>query len=206
MARRSDHSREELYELAMKAARKIVEADSFRALTARNVADEIGYSPGTLYNLFKNLDDLVLHVNGRTLDDLYERLAMVPPSGDAEADIDNLLDGYLGFISDHPALWHMLFNYTLTDGDQVPDWYDHKVQRLLGIVEDMLAPLFGRADTGDQVSAARVLWAGLHGITALSETGKLNLVTHQSAREMARSLAANFIAGLKARGITSADR
>ena len=43
MARRTDHSREELYENALAAAQNIVETDGFRALTARNVADAIGY-------------------------------------------------------------------------------------------------------------------------------------------------------------------
>ena len=75
MARRADHSREELYDNALAAAQRIVETDGFRALTARSVADAIGYSPGTLYNLFENLDDLIIHLNGRTLDALYDRLA-----------------------------------------------------------------------------------------------------------------------------------
>lgn len=199
MARRSDHSREELYELAMQASCGIVEADGFRALTARNVADIIGYSPGTLYNLFENLDDLIMHVNGRTLDELHDRLAAVTPKGDAEADIDKLLDCYLGFIDDHPGLWHMLFNYSVSDGYEIPDWYERKVQRLLGIVETTLSPLFGGAGDGELANATRTLWAGLHGITALSQAGKLNLVTGQSVRDMAHSLAGNFVAGVRAR-------
>lgn len=67
MARRPDHSRDELYALAMNAARGIVERDGIRGLTARNIATAIGYSPGTLYNLFDNLDDLALQINGATL-------------------------------------------------------------------------------------------------------------------------------------------
>lgn len=199
MARRSDHSREELYELAIQAARKIIEQDGYRALTARNVADAIGYSPGTLYNLFNNLDDMVMHVNGRTLDDLHDRFAGVTPLGEAERDIGMLLDCYLGFIEEHPGLWHMLLNYTLTDGYEIPDWYDRKIQRLLALVEGALAPLFGAAEEEELAGATRVLWAGLHGITALSEAGKLNLVTGQSVREMAVSLVTNYVAGIRAR-------
>ena len=58
MARRSDHSRDELYELALVAARRIIEDGGYRALTARKVADHMGYSPGTLYNVFAGLDDV----------------------------------------------------------------------------------------------------------------------------------------------------
>ena len=57
MARRSDHSREELYELALEKAGEIAEKEGLRGLTARGVAREIGYTIGTLYNIFEDLDD-----------------------------------------------------------------------------------------------------------------------------------------------------
>lgn len=104
-----------------------------------------------------------------------------------------------GFIDDHPGLWHMLFNYSVSDGYEILDWYERKVQRLLGIVETTLSPLFGGAGDGELANATRTLWAGLHGITALSQAGKLNLVTGQSVRDMAHSLAGNFVAGVRAR-------
>ena len=47
MARRSDHSREELYDLALSAAREIAEAEGLRGLTARRIAEKIGYTPGS---------------------------------------------------------------------------------------------------------------------------------------------------------------
>jgi hypothetical protein len=43
MGRRSDHSQDELYEMALAAARGIIEVNGLRALTARNVADVMGY-------------------------------------------------------------------------------------------------------------------------------------------------------------------
>ncbi len=70
MARRSDHSRDELYDMALEAARQIAEKEGLRGLKARGIAREIGYTIGTLYNLFEDLDDLIVHLNGRTLDAL----------------------------------------------------------------------------------------------------------------------------------------
>ena len=81
MARRNDHSREELYQLALGAARDIAEAEGLRGLTARRIAAEIGYSVGTLYNVFVNLDDLIIHLNGSTLDQLYKALSQGSRSG-----------------------------------------------------------------------------------------------------------------------------
>jgi len=198
MARRSDHSREELYELAMQAARRIVEVDGFRGLTARNVADAIGYSPGTLYNVFENLDDMIVHLNGRTLDELHAALAFASLKGDPTSDIRLLLDVYLGYLEKHPHLWKMLFEFSLPDGRELPDWYELKVSKVLGLVEKALAPLFTADEVQEKRNAASVLWAGLHGICSLSDTGKLQVVTTQSVPDMAESLTTNFIAGLSA--------
>lgn len=75
MARRSDHSREEIRAMALAAAQQIVTEQGFAALNARKIASAIGYTVGTLYLVFKNLDDLFLQLNARTLDDLHAALA-----------------------------------------------------------------------------------------------------------------------------------
>ena len=72
MGRRSDHSREDLRVLTLEAARRLLCAHGLEGLTARRVAAEIGYTPGTLYNIFENLDDLILHVTAGALDGLGE--------------------------------------------------------------------------------------------------------------------------------------
>jgi len=201
MARRSDHSREQLYDLALDAAEAIVEADGLRALTARNIAEAIGYSPGTLYNLFANLDEMILHLKGRTLERLHDRLAVTVLSGDAEADIKRLLDGYLDFLKVHPHLWRVMFEHALPDSVSLPDWYTRKVEAVLALVETALAPLFDEADADVRddrcADAARILWAGLHGICSLAEAGKLQVVSNRPLRQMAEGLVENFVAGLR---------
>ena len=72
MARRADHTREELHRMALDAAREIVDAEGLRGIKARKIMDKIGYTVGTLYQLFDDLDDLIVHMNTETLDALYE--------------------------------------------------------------------------------------------------------------------------------------
>ena len=50
--------------------REIVEYKGFSGLSARKVVREIGYTVGTLYNVFDNFTELVCHTNSNTLDDL----------------------------------------------------------------------------------------------------------------------------------------
>jgi len=197
MARRSDHNRDELYDIALTAAKIIVEKDGITALTARNVASAIGYSPGTLYNLFDNLDGLTLHLNGRTLDRLYNRLSTVTLKGNPETDTQSLLDGYLGFLKESPNLWRTLFEHTLPAGQVLPDWYTVKINRLMALIASALAPLLKAEDAAETDQAARILWASLHGICSLSDAGKLDVVTTQTVTQMAKELTKHFVTGLK---------
>ena len=48
--------------------------------------------------------------------------------------------------------------------------------------------------------AARVLWAGVHGITSLSTTDKLSIVTTEAAGSLVADLVATYLAGLRASG------
>ena len=104
MGRRSDHTREELHELALDAAERIIEEEGLKSLTVRRVASAIGYSHGTLYNVFADLDDLIVHLNGRTLDALYEALKDIPVEGEPEAALMQLSKGYIAFSRSHRNL------------------------------------------------------------------------------------------------------
>ena len=70
MGRRNEHSRQQIKERAIRAGREIIESKGFSGLSARKVAGKIGYTVGTLYNVFDNFTDLICHINSETLDDL----------------------------------------------------------------------------------------------------------------------------------------
>ena len=172
MARRSDHSRQQLSEMSLKAARKIVGEDGLQALTARRVASAINYSPGTLYNVFEDLDDLIIHLNACTLDELYSELSSTAMTGDPVLDLRELLKRYLGYLDANRNLWDVLFDHKVPVDRVVPDWYRAKVAKVLGLIERALSPLFPDGDQKACANAAGVLWASLHGICSLGGAGK----------------------------------
>ncbi len=195
MARRSDHSREELYAMALAAAREIAEKEGLRGLKARRIAREIGYTVGTLYNVFENLDDLIVHLNGTTLDALHKSCAPPPPEDEPEAALRTLARAYIRFTSNHPNLWGMLFEPTAPHGEQLPDWYHEKVRRLFELPERALASLFPQGQEAQRHHSARVLWSGLHGICSLARAGALPKTESETA--LADSLITNYVTGLR---------
>ena len=202
MARRSDHTRGELKDMALAAAGEIAEAEGWRGLTARKVAGRIGYSVGTLYNVFGTLDDLIIAVNGVTLDSLFEHLKAATGKTGAdtpEVALRALAAAYVAFIDRHPHLWDILFEHRLPPGRTLPSWYDGKLAQLLGLLEEALAPLFDESERAERIRAARVLWCSMHGISSLARSGKLGIITGETVTSMSDQLIASYTAGLRVR-------
>jgi len=60
--------------------------------------------------------------------------------------------------------------------------------------------LFAPGREADRQRAARVLWAGVHGITSLSTADKLSVVTTESANRLIDDLVVTYLAGLACGG------
>ncbi len=198
MARRSDHSREELHELVLATATEIAEKDGLRGLTARGIAREIGYTIGTIYNHFDDLDDVIVQLNGRTLDTLHEAMAAIPLDGEPEERANALAGGYMAFVRSHPNLWSVIFEHHLPEERTLPDWHAEKVLGLLGLIEAALAPLFPPGEEAERLHTARVLWSSVHGICSLAVADKL--AESETVAIMVRSLIENYLAGLRGHG------
>jgi AcrR family transcriptional regulator len=198
MGRRSAHTPQELRELILNAAQDIIEVQGLAGLSAREIARRIGYSPGTIYNMFENLDDVVLNVESRVLDSLDARLTAILNDGDASNRVGRLAHAYLAFTHEKPRLWNLLFEHHMPAQTDLPPWYQQKLEGLMARVEEALAPLFGAGREADRQRAARVLWAGVHGITSLSTADKLSVVTTETAGRLIDDLIGTYLAGLKA--------
>jgi AcrR family transcriptional regulator len=196
MGRRSDHARDEIYEMILSAAEEIVAESGLRGLNIRRIATKIGYSVGTIYNLFANEDDIVVQLNGRTLDGLHAALTAVPARRTTAGSVQALAAAYLAYTQAHINCWNALFEHRLPAGHDLPPWYDEKIRGLLAIVEVPMDPLFGPRRRRQRLQAARGLWCGLHGICSLASGGKLGLITDQSVADMVKAFVATYLRGL----------
>lgn len=207
MARRSDHTREELKDMIATAAWTIVGAEGWEGLTARRVAAAIGYVPGTIYNIYGSMDDLYVDVNGRTLDMLYDVLAgtAAHAGGDPAANMKAMATLYMAFAQEHRPHWLMLFSHQMPDGKKPDDAFQQKMERIFEPLELLMTPLFKAAQQDRRKMAARLLWSSVHGLCFLRETGKIHLVGDDTPAAMADYLIDTFVAGLR-QGTAAARR
>lgn len=196
MARRSDHTREELREMTISEGSTLLAEGGLARFSARGLAVRIGYTVGTLYNVFDDYDDMLLHINARTLDDLYQALEGVSASSRTpQAALKALTLAYLAFAKAHTHRWRTLFAHHMADGRMVPEWYEQKLAALFMLVEEPLHALIGDA----AVVEARALWAAIHGVCALGVDGKLALPgVCANMDEAALLLLERYLAGARA--------
>lgn len=195
MARRSDHSRGEIREMAVRAAVHIIDAEGARALTARRVAEEIGYTAGTLYQVFENVDHIILTVNGRTLAALHTELAAsVRACRTPESCIRAMGRAYIDFSREYPARFTLIFEHKMADRE-IPPAYREQIGALFALVEEVLAARTGLAPALRR-RAARALWCGVHGVTMLGLTGKLRFAGNLSEEALSDSLVSGYLRGI----------
>ncbi|WP_416897197.1 MAG: TetR/AcrR family transcriptional regulator [Minwuia sp.] len=186
MARRADHSHDEIRAMAVDAAARMIADDGLENLKLRGIAREIGYAPGTLYNVFDSFDELMMRVNAETVDALVAELEAAEHDG-APPDLLDLLAVYGGFAQRHGNRWKAVFDYSLADPTNAPDWYVAKLNAGLAVVERAVARIAGDNPAEAPAETARVLWAGLHGIFSLGAEGNLAIVSRQDTDTLART-------------------
>jgi AcrR family transcriptional regulator len=88
------------------AAADIIEARGQIALSAREIAAACHISPGTIYNYFANIEEIVHGVRDQVLKDLITALRGSHPK--RPPTIQTLARRYLAFAMERPHLWAML--------------------------------------------------------------------------------------------------
>jgi len=196
MARRSDHSRQEIQAMAIEAAIEVLNTEGPGSLSTRKVAKAIGYTVGTLYLVFKNIDELILQVNAATLDDLQSGIIAVSQDQlDPVATLKAMALAYLHYAQDNFARWSLLFTWRLPEGEPVPEWFDAKVTAVFDKVKVPLQEIC--PDCADQIylQATREIWSGVHGACDLGLNGKLAFGGEFKPDTLIESLVENYLVG-----------
>lgn len=141
----------------------------FADFSGREVAKRIGYSIGTIHNLFGNVDGLVTAINTATLgqwaDALEARLAQQP-----EDRIAALVEAYFQFARDNPRRWTAIYDHRPAGETLTPEQEDMR-GRLMRIVVGEVATALDRAPDEAIGTLARSLVATVHGHCSFAITG-----------------------------------
>ena len=189
-----------LREALASSALRIISERGYQALRARDVAEAVGCALGAIYNVFTDLDALILAVKERTLDileaEMIERIGSAENLflGDmsmarvvAERRLQKLAEFYLTFAAEQPRLWQAVFEHRSPDAI-VPDTYMVKLEGVLRYVERPLEVLAPELSSTERQLWARALFSAIHGVVALGMDQKLGPLTAESLKWQVETL------------------
>lgn len=174
-AERREQGKLELRQTILEAATKLFELKGYEGFSLRQVAEEIGYSPTTIYLYFKDKDDLLLNVAydgfklfGESLEEGYRSrdhpLQRLHAVGWA----------YFEFAMSHPVHYRLMFMQRGEFLKRKPEGYDSVIdsfavlERVIG--EAIEANIMIK---GDVRAFAAVIWASVHGVVSLALVDQL---------------------------------
>jgi AcrR family transcriptional regulator len=169
--RRREQQKEELYQTILVAAGDIFLKRGYEEFSLRQVAESIGYSPGTIYLYFDNKDDLLRALAEQGFADFSQMLHAAGSSSDDSVErMRALALGYVRFGLQNPAFYRLIFMerpdfFVHETLENAPKWEEtFAVWR--GIMDDAIRAGKIRAD--DPLKTSDAIWSMLHGIVALA--------------------------------------
>ncbi|MCG7489387.1 WHG domain-containing protein [Vibrio sp. Of14-4] len=194
MARRNDHTREELISITLNTVKDFLNDNSYHELSLRKVANMIGYVPSTLVNVFGSYNLLLLHAVAQTLDELAnEAKSVVEQSPDTKTALYQLAYCYHDFAKKHPHRWQLIFEHNM-NGEVLPEWQAERIANMTGMLEQLLSHLAPQRTKQEVLQASRVLWSGVHGITLLSVDDKFFAAEPIDGKKLIDNLLSSYIA------------
>lgn len=195
---RRDAERVRLRDELLAVAERLLQANGYVGFSLRQVAEETGYTPTTIYRYFKDRDDLLTAVLNKWFDKFARVLDAADRSGTAPR--DRLLAqaaAYLRFAVEHPAVYRVMFLERMDIG-VLPDGGSFETDPAFGVLMRAAKALHDEGGTGglDAMAAAMVMWAGVHGVAAMAVCSEM--LDGIGAERLGMLVASNTLTGFSA--------
>lgn len=152
-----------------------MEEAGFARFSAREVAKRIGYSIGTIYNVFGSHELLILAINGQTLDLWLEylkaRLGQVTDNR-----LHAAIDAYFEFAQTWRQTWAALYDFRLPEDMPTPEFYQNKLTAIVDVVVREVAAELPDEHADKAQALARSLLATVHGHCFFTLNGTFSLL------------------------------
>ncbi|MCF6232072.1 MAG: TetR/AcrR family transcriptional regulator [Rhodobacteraceae bacterium] len=191
MSEKTEKRKQDLRERLTDAAHIRIERDGFRALRARDLARDAGCALGAIYNVFNDLNAIVLAVNGITFRRLGATVAQSVKGADTQSPNQRLIlmsTAYLHFASTHNNLWRAVFDIQMSLDGPVPEWYVVELAKLFEHISAPLAEIFPDRDAEGLDLMTRTLFSSVHGIVLLGLERRISGVPVEEIEQMIAQL------------------
>jgi AcrR family transcriptional regulator len=196
---KADLRRQELRARLIDIAEARIRTEGLPAIKARDLAREADCAVGAIYNVFSDLNGLIMAVNGRTFQTLgtvvAASVAAAPPdqqkADQPQAELITMSHAYLSFAAENTNLWRALFDLNMSTDMDVPQWYLAELGKLFALIAAPLARLFPEYTRQELELMARALFSSVHGIVLLGLQKRISGVPLDKIEDMIAILLSN---------------
>ena len=165
---RKEREREEMRKLILDAAQKLFLANGYEKVSIRNIADEIEYSPATIYLYYKDKNELLFALHQLGFAKMVEAFQPLLILTDPFEKLVEMGRSYIRFAVQNPELFDLMFIMTAPmDKLDKEDWVegDQAFGLLVQVVQEcMNSGVFRKHNVQ---ATAMMIWSAIHGYTAL---------------------------------------
>lgn len=191
-------SKDNIQENLVSKGRELIREKGAAFLTARKLSEASGYSVGTIYNQFGNMDNFILIQNYLTLDALYDRLARFQASGTAYQRLNLYAREFIDFVLENKNLWFMVHNFHLHNNNRrFSKIYLRRVVQITQLVEGAFRTLFPDIPLPERILSLQVLWLSLFALSSFLTTDTLDSFSKINKRTLCELLLNTYLAGMK---------
>lgn len=195
MAGKVEKKREELRRKLIDIGEKRITDGGISQIRARELAHDAGCAVGAIYNVFGDLNDLVMAVNGRTFKRLGTHVVESVNANPGAQPVQVLITmghAYLDFAMHNTNAWRTLFDLEMSTDQEVPDWYLTELEQLLGLIAKPLMQNFPQMSREDVMLMTRGLFSSIHGIVLLGLEKRISAVPTEQLERMISLILSNL--------------
>jgi AcrR family transcriptional regulator len=199
----TEERRAGLRQALLEAAERTIAGEGLKSLKARRLAAEANCAIGQIYNVWPDLDSLIIAVNARTLDDL-DASADRGGTGDGRGDTGARSarraarpGGCLSGVREPNAQrWRAVFEHRLAGERELPTWYREQQARLFSHVDRPLRKLLPGVAPPERADLGRAIFSAVHGVVWLGLEELLGPQSYDDLRRQLRTVMGAIVDGL----------
>ncbi|MGB0843329.1 MAG: TetR/AcrR family transcriptional regulator [Alphaproteobacteria bacterium] len=172
-------SRMKVRALLLDAAEKMLQTEGVAKLQARPLAKAANIAVGSVYNLFDDLDALIIEVNARTLvlvgTTVIGTVENANAQGlDAKATLFQLAEDYISFVENNRERWEATLRSNRATMKDAPVWYLQKQAVLFQLISIVLTDLPNLHPNLDLEHYSKTMWGTVNGLVTSGFHGALD--------------------------------
>lgn len=190
-------TKDKIHETLIIKGRDLVRRKGAEFLTARKLSEATGYSVGTIYNQFANMDKFIMEQNMLTLDELYLVLKKLLPDTNPYKNLNRYIDAFVAFVLSQPNLWFLLYNFHICSKyENFPPIYLRKLLCLTNLWRKEFNAVFAELSPAERKVSLQVLWLSMFSLSSFLTLNGLDKMSKVNKKNICKLLLNTYLAGL----------